>query len=101
MVTLKGEHVKAGDLVMVKFSNGEFKMVMGNDNGVTYDGKTGNFLCRAPWKVGREPRMKLKYSPFGGVTYKKVVSKARSMPPESLLYLIQKKEDYEKTHGAY
>jgi hypothetical protein len=101
VVTLKGEHVKAGDLVMVKFSNGEFKMVMGNDNGVTYDPKTGNFLCRSPWKVGRPAQHKLRLDKYGQLGYKKVVTKARSMPPDSLLYLIQKKEDYDKTHGAY
>lgn len=101
VVTKKGEHVKAGDLVMVHFANGDFKMVMGNDSGQTYDGKTGNFLCRAPWKVGRTPKYKMKYDPLYGVVPRKVVMKARSMPPDSLLYLIQKKEDYDKTHGAY
>jgi len=96
VVTQKGEHVKAGDLVMVKLNNGNFEMVMGNENGVVYDGKTGRFLCRSPWKVNRPPRMGLKYHPIYGPVPVKKKEKARSMPPESLLYLIRKKEDIQR-----
>lgn len=98
VMTLKGEHVKAGDVVMVQFSNGKFDMVMGNDKGQTYDGSTGRFYCRSPWKVGARPSHKLVYHPTKGLHVQISKSKARSMPPESLLYLIKKKED---THGMY
>lgn len=99
VVTKKGEHVKSGDLVMVQFKNGQFEMVMGNENGATYDPKTGNFLCRATWKVGRPEKYKMKYDPRYGVIPKKVTLKARSLPPDSLLYLIKSKEEYEKERG--
>jgi hypothetical protein len=86
VVTLKGEHVSVGDRVMVKFSNGNFEMVMGNENGQTYDPRTGYFLCRNPWKVGK---VTSKFNPRTG-QIKTMVAKARSLPPDSLLYLIQK-----------
>jgi len=96
VVTLKGEHVKAGDLVMVQFSNGKFEMVMGNDNGIVYDGNTGRFLCRSPWKVGQAGRVRTKYDPYKGIYQTISKPKARSMSPDTLLYLIRKKEDIPK-----
>jgi len=80
VVTVKGEHVSAGDLVMVQFSNGKFEMVMGNRNGQTYDPSTGNFLSRDKRAVER-------------AAWRGKEINARSMPPETLLYLISKKTD--------
>jgi hypothetical protein len=87
VTTMKDEHVSAGDRVMVHFANGNFEMSMGNESGITYDGKTGRFLCMDPWKVGRT---KQRFDYVRG-RMKTTKSKARSMPPESLLYLIAKK----------
>ena len=88
VTTMKGEHVSAGDKVMVHFSNGNFEMIMGNPQGLTYDPKTGRFLCIDPWKADRAPRQRVDF--FSG-RIKTVKVKARSMAPESLLYLIAKK----------
>ena len=93
VTTMKDEKVSAGDLVMVQFSNGKFEMVMGNENGHTYDPTTGRFLCRSPWKVEATPKVRTVYDPRFGVVTKISKPKARTMPPETLLYLIKKKED--------
>lgn len=91
IVTQKGERAEAGDVVMVQFSNGKFEMVLGNDKGAVYDGKTGRYYCREPWKVGQPSKMKLKYHPLHGVIPVESKSKARSMPPNTLLYIVRKK----------
>jgi hypothetical protein len=54
--TMKGETVGAGDKVMVKFSNGNFLMVLGNENGLVVDFKSGRFYCRRRGRLVQNPR---------------------------------------------
>ena len=94
IVTQKGERAEAGDVVMVQFSNGKFEMVLGNEKGDVYDGKTGRYYCREPWKVGAPGKSKLAHDPLSQLLYMKTSKpKARSMPPNTLLYIVRKKED--------
>jgi len=93
VTTMKGEHVKAGDLVMVQFSNGKFEMVMGNLNGATYDPKTGFYLCMSPWKENATPTVRNRFTIERGWVEKVSKPKARGMRPDTLLYLIKRKED--------